>query len=149
MIRILALTSLHTEGPEGAEEASILLSQAMHYGQTLGIHLGQQAASPAGNELVMKRLFWCLWILDRTNSAINGRPIVMSDADIAIEPFTSGESGFPAFEAWLKIAVVLNKIIAFYRQSNRWIKRFSVDKTMCQPLESLLGPPIPSQLSET
>ena len=115
LIRILALTSLHTEGPEGAEEASIWLSQAIHYGQTLGIHLGQQASTPAGSDMVMKRLFWCLWALDRTNAATNGRPIIMSDVDIAIEPFGPGESGFPGFEAWLKIAHLLNKIIDFYR----------------------------------
>lgn len=115
LIRILALTSMHIEGPEGAEEASILLSRAMQYSQTLGIHLGQQAASAAGNELLMKRLFWCLWVLDRLNAATNGRPIIMSDVDIAIEPFAPGESGFPAFEAWLNISHVLNRVIDFYR----------------------------------
>lgn len=117
LIRVLALTSLHIEGPEGAEEASIWLSQAMHYGQTLGIHLGQQAAVPAGHDLLTKRLFWCLWMLDRTNAAVNGRPIIMADVDIAIETFAPGESGFPAFEAWLTIAHLLNKIIGFYRPS--------------------------------
>lgn len=117
LIRILALTSLHIEGPEGAEEASIWLSQAMHYGQTLGIHLGQQAAVTAGNDLLTKRLFWCLWMLDRTNAAVNGRPIIMADVDIAIETFSPSESGFPAFEAWLTIAHILNKIISFYRPS--------------------------------
>lgn len=39
----------------------------------------------------------------------------MSDVDIAIEGFTGGESGFPAFEIWLKIGHMLNKIIDFYR----------------------------------
>ena len=115
LIRILALTSLHSEGADGAEEASLMLSQAMHYAQTLAIHLGQQAATPAGNEMVMKRLFWCLWILDRSSAAMNGRPIIMSDIDIAIETFADGESGFPAFEAWLKICQLLNKVIDLYR----------------------------------
>lgn len=118
LIRILALTSLHSEGADGAEEASLCLSQALHYSQTLGIHLGQQAASPVGNDLVMKRLFWCLWIMDRSSAAMNGRPIIMSDMDIAIEPFAPGESGFPGFEAWLNIAQFLNKVIDFYRPTN-------------------------------
>jgi hypothetical protein len=90
----------------------------MHHSQTLGLHLGQAAAVSAGNDLVMKRLFWCLWTLDRINSAINGRPIFMSDVDIAIETFAPGESGFPAFEAWLKVADVLNKVIDFYRPTS-------------------------------
>lgn len=118
LIRILALTSLHSEGADGAEEASLMMSQAMHYAQTLGIHLGQQAAAPAGNELVMKRLFWCLWIMDRSSAAMNGRPIIMSDIDIAIESFAAGESGFPGFEAWLKISHILNKVIDLYRPTN-------------------------------
>lgn len=118
LMRILALTSLHTEGAEGAEEASILLSQALQYGQTLGIHLGNQATAPIGEELIMKRLFWCLWALDRVNAATNGRPIIMSDIDVAIEPFAPGESGYPAFEAWLRIASLLNRIIDFYRPTN-------------------------------
>ncbi|KAK3698386.1 hypothetical protein LTR37_016956 [Vermiconidia calcicola] len=115
LIRTLALASLHNEGPEGTEEASLWLSQAMHYGQTLGIHLGQQASASAGNDLLMKRLFWCLWLLDRASAATNGRPIIMSDVDIAIEPFTTGESGYPAFEANLKIGHILNTVIDFYR----------------------------------
>lgn len=118
LMRILALTSLHTEGAEGAEEASILLSQALHYGQTLGIHLGSQASAPTGSDLIMKRLFWCLWALDRVNAATNGRPVIMSDIDIAMDPFTPGESGFPAFEAWLRVAHLLNQIIDFYRPTN-------------------------------
>lgn len=118
LIRILALTSLHHEGVDGAEEASLWLMQAMHHGQTLGIHLGQQATTPAGHDLLMKRIFWCLWWLDRVSAATNGRPIIMSDVDIAIEPFAAGASGFPAFEVWLKITQILNQVIDFYRPTN-------------------------------
>lgn len=111
LIRILALASLHSEGPDGAEEASMLLSQAMHHAQTLAIHLAQ-----TNPDIPLKRLFWTLWILDRNNSVTNGRPVIMSDADIALPPFQPGESGgFPAFEALLKISQMLNQIIAFYR----------------------------------
>lgn len=118
LIRILALTSLHHEGVDGAEEASLWLMQAMHHGQTLGIHLGQQATTPAGHDLLMKRIFWCLWWLDRVSAATNGRPIIMGDVDIAMEPFAAGESGFPGFEIWLKITQILNQVIDFYRPTN-------------------------------
>jgi hypothetical protein len=46
---------------------------------------------------------------------MNGRPVVMSDIDIAIDKFEPGESGYPAFEAWLKITDLMNQIIAYYR----------------------------------
>ncbi|KAK5109259.1 hypothetical protein LTR62_007241 [Meristemomyces frigidus] len=112
LIRILALTSQHSEGSEGVEESSLLLTQAMHHAQTLGIHLGQHSSSPA--DLALKRLFWSLWILDRQNSVINGRPRFVSEVDIAIDRFAPGESGFPAFDAWLKVTEMADKIIAMY-----------------------------------
>ena len=118
VIRIMALVSLHAEGQDGAEEATLCLNQAMHYVQTLGWHLGQQTGATSGDGLTTKRLFWCLWSLDRLNSVIYGRPIMMSDIDIAIEPFESGESGFIGFEIWLRICGMLNKVIGFYRPGN-------------------------------
>lgn len=91
------------------------LNKAMHYTQTLGWHLGQQQGVASGDDLTTKRLFWCLWSLDRVNACLYGRPVMMSDEDIAIEAFEQGESGFPAFEAWLHITRMLNKVIGFYR----------------------------------
>lgn len=73
LIRMYALLSLHSEGSEGAEDASLCLTQAMHHIQTLGLHLGQQASLPAKNARPMKQLFWSVWTLDRFNAAINGR----------------------------------------------------------------------------
>lgn len=90
----------------------------MHYTQTLGWHLGQQTGLASGDDLATKRLFWCLWSLDRINSCVYGRPIMMSDIDIAIEPFECGESKFPAFETWLYVCRLLNTIIGFYRPGN-------------------------------
>jgi hypothetical protein len=115
LIRILALVSLHDEGPDGAEEASLCLTQAMHYIQTMGWHLGQHTGLEPEDNLMPKRIFWCLWSLDRVNSCIHGRPIMMSDIDIAIESYEPGESGFPAFEVWLYLCRLLNQIISYYR----------------------------------
>lgn len=121
LIRTLALASLHAEGQDGGEEAALFLTQAMHYTQTMGWHLGQhchvgQQAGPASSgELTTKRLFWCLWSLDRLNSCIYGRPCMMADIDIAIEQFVAGESGYPAFEIWLFLCKTLNKLISYYR----------------------------------
>ncbi|KAF7194045.1 Cutinase transcription factor 1 alpha [Pseudocercospora fuligena] len=115
LIRLLALASLHAEGPEGGEEATWCFNQAMHYTQVLGWHLGQHTGVQSTDDLVTKRLFWCLWSLDRMNSVIYGRPIMMSDIDMAISGFEPGESGFPAFEVWLHCCRTLDKVIAFYR----------------------------------
>lgn len=116
LIRMLALLSMHNEGSDGADEASLYLVQAMHHCQTLGLHLS--ASFPAKDGKQTKRLFWCLWILDRMTAAMNGRPIIMADNDVAIEHFQPGESGFPALEILFKIATVLNEVIALYRPGN-------------------------------
>jgi hypothetical protein len=117
-IRMSALISFHIEGPDGAEDASMFVTQAMHHCQTLGLHLGQQSSLPTRSTRPMKLLFWTIWTLDRFNAAINGRPIIMADHDIAIEPFERGESEFAAFEILLKIAHIMNDVIGFYRPGN-------------------------------
>jgi hypothetical protein len=106
---------MHAEGHDGGEEATLCLTQALHYTQTLGLHLGQQTGLPSGDERSSKLLFWSLWTLDRLYSAIFGRPVMMSDIDISIEQFKPGESGFPAFEVWFYLCQILNKLIGFYR----------------------------------
>ncbi|QIX01488.1 hypothetical protein AMS68_007005 [Peltaster fructicola] len=115
-ICMLAVLSMHSEGSDGAEEASLYLIQAIHQCQTLGLHLS--ASFPARDGKHTKRLFWCLWILDRFSAAMNGRPIMMADNDVAIEQFQPGESGFPAFEVLLKITAILNQVIGYYRPGN-------------------------------
>lgn len=118
LIRMNALMSFHIEGPEGAEDASLFVTQAMHHCQTLGLHLGQQSSLPTRSTRPMKLLFWVIWTLDRFNAAINGRPIIMADHDIAIEPFEKAESEYPAFDILLRIAHIMNDVIGFYRPGN-------------------------------
>lgn len=111
LIRILGLLSLHQEGSDGMEESSSSIAQAMHYAQSLALHLPRP--NDAASEL--KRVFWCLWVLDRLNSATNSRPCIMGDIDIGIEELTPAESGSVAFDVCFQIAKCLNKIIALYR----------------------------------
>ncbi|RDL29968.1 uncharacterized protein BP5553_10595 [Venustampulla echinocandica] len=114
LIRILALLSLHSAGPDGAEEASLHLAQAIHHAQTIGLHLGRGGHSKHYDS--RKKLFWCLWSLDKLNAAINGRPVMISDHDLSIEPYSSshGDSGF---EIWLRLATMLRDMIGLYRPS--------------------------------
>ena len=118
LIRMSALISFHIEGPDGAEDASMFVTQAMHHCQTLGLHLGQQSSLPTRSTRPMKLLFWTIWTLDRFNAAINGRPIIMADHDIAIEQLEKGEREFPALEILLRIAHIMNEVIDLYRLGN-------------------------------
>ncbi|KAJ5782207.1 transcriptional regulator family: Fungal Specific TF [Penicillium paradoxum] len=114
-IRILALMSLHCEGYEGAEAASLHLCQAIHQAQTVGLHLGrpdQTSTDP------LTKLFWCLWTLDKMHASIGGRPVLLADRDIGVaKPNVHGQAPRGAFEVWLSVSDLLATVISFYRPS--------------------------------
>lgn len=110
-MRVLSLLSLHQEGPEGMEESSSCIVQAAHDAQSLALHLPR----PNDPNSEYKRLFWCLWTLDRLNAATNSRPCIINDIDVGVAELLPEESGFLAFDVWLKIATMLNKVIGLYR----------------------------------
>ncbi|GKZ33240.1 hypothetical protein AbraIFM66950_003036 [Aspergillus brasiliensis] len=115
-IRILALMSLHCEGYEGAEAASMHLCQAIHQAQTVGLHLDRPGRTP-GDSLF--NLFWCLWGLDRMHACIGGRPVILSDCDIGLEkPKMQDLSPRSAFDIWFAISDLLSTVISLYRPSS-------------------------------
>ncbi|KAH6679016.1 hypothetical protein B0J14DRAFT_289234 [Halenospora varia] len=113
LIRVLALMSLHIEGPEGADDSSFHLTQAIHHAQTIGLHLKRPGVSQSE-----KRLFWCLWGMDKLNAAMHGRPIMISDHDLGISAFVSESPDEKPFELWLKILTILSKVIGLYRPTS-------------------------------
>jgi hypothetical protein len=113
-IRILALMSLHCEGYEGAEAASLHLCQAIHQAQTVGLHLDRPdraSADPLAN------LFWCMWTLDKMHASIGGRPVLLADRDIGVAKPDIQTQNRGAFGVWLAISDLLATVISFYRPS--------------------------------
>jgi len=113
-IRIWALMSLHCEGYEGAEAASLHLCQAIHQAQTVGLHLDRPdraSADPLG------KLFWCMWTLDKMHASIGGRPVLLADRDIGVAKPDVQTQGRGAFGVWLAISDLLATVISFYRPS--------------------------------
>ena len=114
-IRVLALMSLHCEGLEGAEAASLHLCQAIHQAQTVGLHLGRPNQTSTDS---LTKLFWCLWTLDKMHASIGGRPVLLADRDIgAVNPNVSAQTSRGAFEVWLAVSDLLATVISFYRPS--------------------------------
>ncbi|KAJ6092876.1 hypothetical protein N7486_008165 [Penicillium sp. IBT 16267x] len=111
-IRVLALMSLHFEGNEGGEAASLRLCQAIHQAQTIGLHLDRPDRT-SGDPLV--KLFWGLWTLDKMHASIGGRPVLLADRDIGIPRPKSHIRG--AFGVWLAISDLLATVISYYRPS--------------------------------
>ncbi len=120
-IRVLALMSLHCEGYEGAETASLHLCQAIHQAQTVGLHLDRPDREP-GDPL--SELFWCLWTLDKMHASLGGRPVLFADRDIGIEKPLRVQTQRPgsgrsqdAFRVWFAVSELLATVISFYRPS--------------------------------
>jgi hypothetical protein len=117
LIQVLALISLHSEGPDGAEQASMHLAQAIHHAHTFGVQFGHQwknQRAETGEDL--EDLFWCLWSLDKINACVNGRPLIMHDRDNSLTKIpTDPEKRSSPFGVWLQISEMLDKVIDYYR----------------------------------
>lgn len=111
LIQILALLSLYSEGPEGTVDASMHLSQAIHHGQTIGLHLGRSS----GHGSSQTRLFWALWVLSNFNAALNGRPRQILDLDIGLKLEEAYEVSAPGTRTLLAISQLLTRIIGLYQ----------------------------------
>ena len=121
LIQVLALVSLHCEGPDGAEQASMHLAQAIHHAHTFGLQFGHQwknqISESQGN---MEDVFWCLWSLDKINACMNGRPLLMHDRDNSLRQLpTDPEKRSSPFGIWLQISEMLDKVIDYYRPGSR------------------------------
>lgn len=111
-IQVLTLLSLHEWGPSGSEDSSLSLVQAIHHAQTIGLHLRRPDCETS---LKDKALFWSLWSLDKWNSAINGRPVIIHDCDLG-QMVTDVIPLFkPPFRIWLLLADQLGRVIGFFR----------------------------------
>lgn len=112
-IRCLALMSLHSEGSESSEVASMNLMQAIHHTHTIGIHFGREQSNNKDEPLTP--LFWVLWSLDRLNAAINGRPVMMHERDIGLKIDDAVPSLDSPFRIWLRLSQHLDSVIELYR----------------------------------
>lgn len=117
LIQVLALISLHCEGPDGAEQASMHLAQAIHHAHTFGLQFGHQwKGQKSDSQENLEDLFWCLWSLDKINACMNGRPLLMHDRDNGLTKLPQDpEKRSSPFGVWLQIAEMLDRVIDFYR----------------------------------
>lgn len=112
IIQILALLSLHEWGPNGSEESSLTLAQAIHHAWSIGLHL---RGSDSSASLKAKSLFWCLWSLDKWNSVVDGRPVLIHDYDHGQKVIDVLPLFKPPCRIWLLIADQLGRVISTYR----------------------------------
>ncbi|KAF2084977.1 hypothetical protein K490DRAFT_47844 [Saccharata proteae CBS 121410] len=114
LIQVLALTSLHSEGIDGADQASLHLVQAIHHAHTIGLQFGRQGRVSDDDSL--EKLFWALWSMDKLNASLNGRPSYMHDRDNQLESMTAQpDRRRTPFGFWLQMAGLLDRVIELYR----------------------------------
>lgn len=97
------LLSLSVDGPEQIKHNGYYWSRmAITLAQSIGLHLWGAAPqrSPLGARM-SKRIFWSLFVRDRTTSVAYGRPMMLNleDSDmpmIAAEDFDEDEPGMPS-----------------------------------------------------
>ncbi|KAL7275503.1 hypothetical protein RUND412_001561 [Rhizina undulata] len=134
LIRVYALLSLHAEGSEGNERASRDLSIAIHHAHSVGIHIRRSSTTTSKEdekEGSPTDVWWCLWSLDQIQAAMNGRPVLTRTEDVDIQ-LPNGVGGVDleewrkfrsigqteirwVFGSWLRLAVLLQNVIALYR----------------------------------
>lgn len=103
LIRVYALLSLGG----GNEDASRHLALAIHHAHSLGLHIRNSKAED---------LWWCLWTLDKSQAAMNGRPIFIRLEDVSIDRPTKTRDGKgAAFRVMVKLAELLEAVIVLYR----------------------------------
>jgi hypothetical protein len=136
-VQILALLSLHNDGPNGIEDSSIHLTQAIHHAHTAAIQVHYSGERPEGHP---RMLYWCLWSLDKINASLAGRPVTIADRDIGItRPVLENEPIFQGFVMWLTISDLLAQVIAYYRpiaseDATGWEEDFPTFHQIVDPL---------------
>ncbi|KAK9358028.1 fungal-specific transcription factor domain-containing protein [Lipomyces starkeyi] len=110
VIRALALLSLHSEGSDGLEKSCSDLEQAFHYAHFLGLH-HERRSHP--DQAPIRRLWWCLWCLDRMSACVSARPVISRLDDVGVTGLRSNEEGW--LSKLYEVCQVLDRVIMMYR----------------------------------
>lgn len=113
LLQVSALMAFYADQTNCSEVSAHYVSQAVYHAQTLGLHLGWPDDGARTEK--SRRIFWCIWILDRLNAAANGRPIIIHHQDMDAQiADTFAEQG-PPFKLHIRIVQFLDRVISKYR----------------------------------
>lgn len=87
LVRVYALLSLHSEGPDGLENSCCDLQKAIHYSISLGIHHER----PFIDREELRKLWWTVWCMDRINACVNARPLICNLEDVSTHEITKAQ----------------------------------------------------------
>lgn len=113
LLQVCTLMSMYVEKQGFGELSSYYCAQAVLHEQTLGFHVGWPDGKAGGER--SRRIFWCVWVLDRLNAATNGRPTLIHRRDMDRRVMNSVDDQPPAFKLLIRIAQFLDHTISLYR----------------------------------
>ncbi|KAK9479851.1 hypothetical protein V1514DRAFT_327531 [Lipomyces japonicus] len=117
LVRIHALMSFHSEGPNGLDQGAKNLGLAFHYAHTLGIHLkyAKTGSTQTGYSEPRQKLWTSLWCLDRMSTCVNGRPHNSDPTDVSIQLIDKTVEGCEELAMITDACQSLDQAIELYR----------------------------------
>lgn len=115
IIQGLLLMWHHASSRKGGELSSFVVSRAVQYLYSLGLHIQQQHDELEGG--FTSTLFCCVWAIDRLNATIQGRPVLIHERDVARPLQSCFDAQQPPFRLFLDVVALLDRTIALYRPS--------------------------------
>ena len=122
LTRIHLVFSLYMQPtcPEEADLPDRAFADATHQMHTLGLHLAADENREGSQST--RSLFCCLWALDRINSSLYGRALLIHERDIGWDLEASIAAQDPPFRLLLMVVGLLDKVIDLYRPRNRLLQ---------------------------
>ncbi|KAH7018764.1 hypothetical protein EDB80DRAFT_562441 [Ilyonectria destructans] len=113
VLQVCALMAFYVDKPRCSDVSTYYAAQAVHHAQTLGLHVGWPEDSTKCEK--SRRIFWCVWTLDRFNAAANGRPVLIHSQDMDMGIMESVPTQVAPFRLFIRIAQFLDGVISKYR----------------------------------
>lgn len=113
VLQATALMSFYTDKTHTSEVSAIYCAQAVCLTQGMALHLGWPGD---GNSTPRsRRIFMCIWTLDRLSAVINGRAILFHDQDSGDRVWEAVAEQPPAFRLFILISKFLDSTLSQYR----------------------------------
>ncbi|KAF9891423.1 hypothetical protein FE257_004279 [Aspergillus nanangensis] len=107
-----ALLSVHLTQIGMPREAWKMLSHAVRLGQDMGLHRSPcKFHLPEAQQSTRRRIWWCLYVMDRLLSMNLGRPLAIEDADCDVEMPVPAEGITPGFIAMIRLCQIIGAVL--------------------------------------
>lgn len=112
----LVLMAFYYQGRSDSETASTMAFPVTQYVHSTGLHIPRYEDQADCDHA--ETLFCCIWAFDRLHAALQGKPVLMHERDIARSLKQAIDVQQPPFRLLLTIVELLDRVIKLYRPGN-------------------------------